>query len=490
MTLRSSINPVVWKTLGALAALFLLFVATPAAHAKVCKVGAGYAYPTVPDALAGDCDGSDPAGDQILVICKAGTGPCTQDAFELIGRQNVQVAAYGDPTVFEGVGSNGAIHVVESEGIEIRGAFDATSTHDPAVFIIHSKVTLVGLPSKRYASFHADTDAALFVGGKSTVTLDTVSLTESPIGLRTGEIDKLGPRVDGRQVRIFGNQQAGLISGGSGDCGDPSAPSERSEVVLRLADDYQPNYVEQNVDGFIVEGNSIFDLEHTILLANLRQSNVMTDAALLRGRGCGTINARQILAYDNDPWADPGKNIKSWSSTGIGAVVKTEEYSNAVIESSTFVHNQLEYGLWPTTLDGSITFLSSVADQTGFKGVPCSTGYFFSDGYSSVYGSGLSDYDGCYCNYHGPVPPPNPICPPNPLDVSIDPGGWDTSAVTATSPWPALPKELYRMQRSPFIDLGHTGATIGLFPGGIWATDQTAPTEQIGTRIDWGYHSH
>ena len=215
----------------------------------------------------------------------------------------------------------------------------------------------------------------------------------------------------------------------------------------------------------------------------------MTDTALLRGRGCGTINAQQILAFDNDPWSDAGADIGNWWPSGDGAIVKTEEYSNAVIESSTLVHNQMEFGMWPTTLKGSITFHASVADQTGIKGVPCSSGYFFSDGFSSVYGSGLSDYDGCYCNYFGPVPPPTPICPPSPLNVSVDPGGWDVGSVFATSPWPALPKEIYRMHHSPFIDGGPGAASPALFPTAPWATDQSSGPEVNGSPIDWGYHS-
>lgn len=488
-TLRTRIR----RFLGALVlplALCALGHATPAG-AAVCKVEPTgiYPYTNVPDALSGDCDGSDPAGDEILVLCQSGTGPCIQDPFELVGRQNVRVSVQGDPTVFEGTGSGGAIFILGSSGIVIEGVFDATSTHDPAISIFKSEVQLAGLPSERYATLHADTDAALYVAGASQVFLDTVSLSDSPIGLRTDEAAGRGPHIDGWQMQIFGNQQAALISGGTSDCGDPSHPAERSEVVFDLADDFQPNYVEANEDGFIVEGGSILELRHTILLGNLRTSQTLRDTALLRGRGCGTINAQQILAYDNDPWADAGRDITQWWPSGDGSIAKTEEYSNIVIESSTLVHNQMEYGMWPTTLKGSITFLTSVADQTGIKGVPCSSGYFFSDGNSSVWGSGLSNYDGCYCNYHGPVPPPTPICPPNPLDVSVDPGGWDTSNIPATSPWPNLPKHLYRMLHSPFIDLGPGNATLGLYPGVPWATDQTAPPEQIGSRIDWGYHS-
>ena len=428
------------------------------------------AYFDAETALQTHCDGSN-SPDKLIFECPPGQGSCEHQGFLIDGRDLMIEFAPGDPSAFEG--SSGPAIDIQFSRVDIAGSFKAVGLGSAGIEVLDSDLTLRGAASSRAVLIGLG-NAALSIAGKSTVDLERVELRDSQFGFQAIPDCSGSPVLLGRELWITSNQQAGIAYDVPGSC--PSTPP--ATVSLELGAGLQPNYIEGNENGFETRGQAELNLEHTIFLSNFRSNPVAS--ALLRARDDSRISAAQILAYDNDAWADPGQDIPGspWLTTTVSKIAWASDAAEIEIRSSTLAHNQTEESLH-TDGNGLIRFLSSISYQSGNKGVSASLGRFATDSTSTVFGSGLSNYD-CACCHTTPA-----ICTPWAQLLEIDPMP-NLTQIPGTSPWPSVPKDLYLMHN--VLELGPGTASSRLYPSVPWSVDGVVG-DAIGSRTDWGYHN-
>ncbi len=460
----------------AVTATILIWLTPGLALATVCVVDPTgtnpSGYPDAQSALLGPCDDSN-GPDTLIFECPVGQGPCEHQGFLIAGRPLKIQFAPGDPSVFEG--SSGAAIDIRFSQVDIAGTFKAVGVGSAGIEVLDSELRLQGATSNRAVLIGLG-NAALSVIGKSTVDLERVELRDSELGFQAIPDCSGNPALLGRELWIANNQQAGIEYAVPGAC--PGMPS--AAVSLELGAGLQPNYIEGNDNGFETRGRAELRLGHTIFLSNFRSDPV--GSALLRARDNSRITAAQILAYDNDAWPDPGQDIPGspWLTTTLSRTAWASD--NAVIEirSSTLAHNQIEESLH-TDGNGLIRFLSSISYQSGNKGVSASLGLFVTDSTSTVFGSGLANYDCACCT----ITPPT-VCTPFPDLLEIDPAP-NLISIPGTSPWPAVREDLYLMN-NVLRDFGPGIASKPLYPLVPWSVDGVIG-DALGSLTDGGYHN-
>ncbi len=440
-------------------------------------------YTRVQDALADLCDGRDPAGDRIILRCnspqisdhEASPEPgCIYAPFRVVGRTDLLIRAEGPGfSSIEGYGVP-AVEIVNSRQIVLEGGSLMLRSQEPALYIQASEVSVRGIPGCSRLRLSSPPNAAVMIVGGSSVKLDTVLLQDSQYGMLI-TADSLEPKVDGRELHFLDNRVGARVETGSIDCGE--APDGRPpHLRLTLGRNRQPNYVEGHDLGFVLVGSARAQIDHTILVGNLRRATGASVYALFLTHGSSYLAARQVLAYDNDNRPDAGREIRDWGSHAAANLARAQDCSTIEFFSSTLVHNKVDCALLPVSPSSRVDFWSSIGYQMGNKGACCSSGKIDSGGTSTISGSGLEDWDGNGCN-GGRLAPGNLVYDPH-LEA-ID--------VPASAPWPAVRSDMYQVG-SPRFDTGPKMADPMLFRDVPWSIDGRE-VESLGTPTDQGYHN-
>ncbi len=419
--------------------ILILSLLVPAVgSAAVCVVDPAGAYsgplPTYSatnSAVAGACDGTD-SFDVVYLYCPPMTGPCTHQPFALLGRTNTTyLVAVGDPSTVSG--TTGAITIRGSADVRLLGRMDATTVFGAAVAIDDSRVMIRGVSGWRHSVFSSSLGRALHVRGASKVSAEVVRLTASQLGLRVESSVSGHPSMELREAMLDDNAAAGEVTGGTGQCG---APGAGPRVSFRIGRNDQPSYVERNRLGFTVSRSARLTLSDVIMLRNLWAPIASSDA-LVRAEDAALVTMSNVLAYDNDIDANPAVDLGHLTPTDWngyqGHLISAEDCASIDVDGSTFAQNQLECTLQVASAAAQVSFIDSVGFQSGNKGACCSVGPITTQGRSTIFQSGGSNYQGLQCNGVGAF---------HPLNVSVDPGLAFSNAPNM-SPWPIVRNDLF-----------------------------------------------
>jgi len=226
--------------------------------------------------------------------------------------------------------------------------FNAITSDTDAVLIDKSNRIIFSGPSTlatpRYTIVSAG-DTAVHIRSKSRVTLGAIAMSDSGIGLSLENDGGRRPRVVAEGVAFTNNEIAGKLTGGRTYCKPKKGPS------LDILGDFNLswlNYVMNNVEGFLLSGSAILNIDHTVMGGNLhRVPSYRSTGYLFELNEASRLVGRNLAVYNND--MDPNAGISTAWSTCVGPCINTpgkilhhETCDEAIFESSSFVDNQTD----------------------------------------------------------------------------------------------------------------------------------------------------
>jgi hypothetical protein len=465
------------------------------AEAATCVVDASGlipgSYPDINAALAPSACGS--AGSTIHVYCPA--AGCTYGSTRVLGRNKInirsmEVTGSGGPVTINQTLFPWAVQIRKSTGIVFEG-IHAYRSNVTGILVQDSDASIVGLIRPfppRYSRVEAYT--GIEVTGDSGVGLSAVGVASNHTAMRIASRGSRHPVVFAEAIALLDNEIAVEMDGGGVTCPAGGGPT------LDLRGDFGAawlNYVMGNVEGFLLHGSSRLRIDHTVLAGNLRTLPGYRAVPLLfELQDASRLEGRNLLAYDNDGYPNPGTPTP-WSACTAactntpGAILHHETCDEAVLEASTFSDNQndlifhLAYALGAgsglLTLDHVI-----VADSWG-KVLSQSSFFTTSSGCASVSATGSSFWDNSVDS------DPAPCMPGSGIDTTWNPAfSYSTFPVTLTG-YPVIPAPfaaLYLMA-APNEPIVPYPQPPNLYLGRDWTVDGVTP--DADQALDMGYHN-